>query len=215
MLDVFSPPREPSETTVSVPPLGGFRTKVEKVETVTDEGNGIGHSRYKVTLFLHGGADLGSGNQVQTVRVVTDDHHQAEALLSWRVEQAVTATPSFLHFGLIEKGAESSHQRLMLRSAENKPFRVVSVQAAPNDDYVISSSMISSDDARASVQVFDVWVAAKRNCRREALSGTLKIITSNELVSTLSIPWSALVRPSEASGAIVEPDHALSLEFGR
>jgi hypothetical protein len=200
-LDVFNPGQAPRADDMRVVSSEGIRAVLKPRGEARPIGNSLWHRGYSISASLAGRVDPTAGSQGRTLMVRSSAGGQASATLTWQIRRTITAAPASVHFGALGPDDKWSSRRLLLNSAENTYFKILSVDAEGGTIRVVKPD--TSVSSRSHLLELELTAAEARG--EGAVSGTIRITTDEKRQALVRVPWTALVDRQVVAGSSVLP----------
>jgi len=195
-LEVFTPATErhsplptlvqsPSECTVTL----GQGTEANSPT------RGVRLLRHEVSIRLNRG-NTSPGVFARPINISLEGRAGASAVAVWTVRSLLNCEPSRIHFGSVAPGEPAIRRKLVIRSSDSIPFRVLSLDESDfltvdqSQSSPIPSSLASAHTLNLSFQVNE------RSSR--FMAGALRIRTDRDDYPEVLLPWSAFLRDPES-----------------
>ncbi len=188
----------PRPLEVSTP--DGVEAVLSTAEMLETLESGILRLRYPLTFRVRDTCSPGSF--AEPVTVTLDDGKHVSAMITWSVLAPVVITPSSMHFGMILPNPSEKKQRILIRSTDNRPFRLTSI------DSDCAFLRVSDDAAHSKPRtehMIELVLGPVESHGARSKSGILWVRSDLEGVPELPVRWSAfLAQATERSGIAAE-----------
>jgi hypothetical protein len=171
----------------------------EECSAVLDEkpevfglGNEVRRIRHRLSIRLEKVVQA-SGTFVRPVNISIRDGLGASALVSWTVRQAIMCAPAQFHFGAVGPGEQPVTRKVIVRSVDGRPFRVLDVNDSP---YLTVKPVPHGVFPTSSANEHAVELAFELRGEESSrfLSGSVRMRIDREDCPETRLPWSAFVR---------------------
>ena len=192
-VDTFCP--EESEAMPELAWVDGLTLRLTKSPEPSQLiGAGLIYRRYKLTASPVRRGDESSDTQFRSITLRTADGSQAAGTVSWQIEQAIGIAPSRVHFGSFAAGESPPPKRFELRSIDDRPFVVRSVESTSSTP-LAKIRVAGGDplDQPLGHRTLDLALDLNGD-EAPLLSGTIRVATDDPRRATIDIPWSAMIR---------------------
>jgi hypothetical protein len=191
-LEVFTQPNHQDHPppVVTQTPEGCVASLGERSEVDT-LANGVRRERFRLVVGLKDGVSS-AGTFVKPLNLSVGGGAGASALVVWTVRALVNCEPPQIHFGSVALGDPPTKRRLIIRSSDGRPFRVLSVDQSEllKVDQPAGDTFPSPPEKVQSLGlVFEIREGSSR-----FLAGSVRIRTDREDCPCVFVPWSAFLR---------------------
>ncbi len=175
----------PAPTDVSVP--SGLLVELD------DEGKrerlmgGVWRARYRLSVALED-ADVPLGLGSQPITVTLRDSDPIQAMVTWQFVGPVIWAPAAIHFGLLSSSDLPKTSTVLVKSADNQLFELISVDVGPYLELTGTSHGFNT------LHKIEIALVNLPDDSSRVLSGEVKIRTKSGSVPEIRIPWSAFLR---------------------
>ncbi len=172
----------------------------------------VRRTRQRFAVALDDSSLATPGSFALPIMLGVPERPPASVVVSWHVSSPISITPSPVHFGLVGPADAPHTSRVVVRSVDGRPFRVL--EAASDHAALTVGESGNSGDA-ATEHELDLTLRTPPESPGRALAGTVRVRTDRDNDLTLSIPWSAFLRTNAGSAdgpkAALPPDPERSL----
>jgi hypothetical protein len=193
-VEIFSPPGSSTQPVpVSAKSTDGVAIDVDPRPSVDTMKSGVKRSRYLLRMSFDAIKNQTmTGFQAHPIVVHLNDGHTVEGMVCWGVSMPLVCTPARLHFGSVPVSELPRKQKVIVRSRDRKPFRILSVDA-DREIAVTAGGGIGPESRPNSDQELELTLAASREVKTPARSGVIQIRTDAALPA-VHVPWSVFFR---------------------
>ncbi len=167
-------------------------------ETLADE---VHSARYQIRVENGGGAQDSRDEGESRMRFLVirfDDGTSVGAAVCWRVEGPLSARPSAIHFGMVAQGDPPKSRKVLVRSTDGRPFRLMS--ATTGSDAVSIRSPMGPNSMPSTMNIVEIDLSEVGAKGAPVESGTIRLKTDLPGVNEVGVPWSVFRRVGGRSG---------------
>jgi hypothetical protein len=163
----------------------GLRVRLEdrpKIETVA---RGVVRARYRIELAVEGAALVGTHSLPLNVRF--GEGVTAGTMVVSRRNGRIECVPAQMHFGLVLTAQAVTTRKVLVRSRDGTPFRLMSVRADMGCVDAVGAALPSGP---APSHNLELRFSAPGEISSTALSGNVWIDTDVATLPVVTLPWS-------------------------
>jgi hypothetical protein len=191
-LETYATEKAKAVHPVQVVAAEGVAVELDPTPSRDVMAGGVRRARYRLALAVEAGSGRSvAGEQSRPVAVRLDDGSTVETIISWALVTPLEVTPPRLHFGSLGRGEPSRTQKVLVRTRDGRPFRILGVEAEPG----IATALASAADSTSAQQlhVISLTLATSAPEPSPARSGVIRISTDATPVA-VDVPWSVFFR---------------------
>ena len=133
-----------------------------------------------------------SGTQHASIVFSLEDGTYEIVSLGWKLGTSITSTPANINFVLDNSNKPSQQKRMLISSADNRPFRILAVTQSPRA--IVGLTVSVDDDITPEVSnerhLIVVKIAnAMLEIENNESNNSLKVITDHPKQREIAIPW--------------------------
>jgi hypothetical protein len=166
---------------------------------------GLQRERYKLAIDLRR-EKQSPGYRTEALVAVLPDGAEARAWIVWELTGPLSARPAEIHFGLVEPGAEPRRAMVVIRSEDERPFRVVGIESSSPFVRVEFNDDGGSRRSTGSNRSVSLACSIPSDYGARYLAGRIAIRTDARDIAELVVPWSAFVRRAQVQTPLGRSD---------
>jgi uncharacterized protein DUF1573 len=201
-LAVYAPTSEVLPDIVTISPPKEIEVAIDWGPRIETMDGGVVRALYGLRCGIRPGAHA-AGSFIQPVIVNLRDGSSASAMVAWCAVGPWTVSPSHLHFGIVQPGGKSITKRVLIKSNDQRSFKIISVECGSSNVGLTNTETKSACD-----QWIELELLPPANDGQKVMAGSIKVRTDVD-GEDLIIPWSAFLRKSSTKS--VDGNPAISL----
>jgi hypothetical protein len=183
---------DPLKSFDSPPPIAIVQKRAPLIDLV--ENGTIRRSRYPLAVrYVPESNSVGSsGTHSATIVATTELGRTSSFVATWSLSLPIRVSPNPLSFGLINRSTAQVDKRIIVRSLDGVPFRILAATHPIDAISVTENGQDVGTMPAVAVHVIDFKYSPKK-LGRKFTAGSVTLTTDHATVNRVDVPWSAIV----------------------